>query len=122
MSIQSSSSSSEPSTLRRNSIGLPGVLFQSITTMAPASAVAFSLVAAVPYAGASLPLAVLVALIVCAFIALNIAAMAKYLPSAGGYYTFVSRALGTQAGWMVGWLFDLAYLMIVPLQLLVLGP
>jgi len=38
-----SSSSSERVTLRRNAIGLPGVLFQLITTMAPASAVAFSL-------------------------------------------------------------------------------
>ncbi len=53
---------------------------------------------------------------------LNIGAMAKYLPSAGGYFTYVSRALGVQAGWMTGWLFDLAYLLIVPLQLLVLGP
>ena len=34
-----SSASPEQTTLRRNAIGLPGVLFQSITTMAPASAV-----------------------------------------------------------------------------------
>lgn len=112
----------EAENLHANSIGLPGVLFQSITTMAPASAVAFSLVAALPYAGASLPLAVLIALIVCALIALNIGTLAKYLPSAGGYFTYVSRGLGVQAGWMTGWLFDLAYLLIVPLQLLVLGP
>jgi len=47
MSVESSPPSSAPSTsLRRNAIGLPGVLFQSITTMAPASAVAFSLGAA----------------------------------------------------------------------------
>jgi len=109
-------------TLSANTIGLPGVLFQSITTMAPASAVAFSLVAALPYAGASLPLAVFIALIVCALIALNIGELARYLPSAGGYFTYVSRSLGVQAGWMVGWLFDLAYLAIVPLTLLVLGP
>ncbi len=108
--------------LRPNSVGLPGVLFQSVTTMAPASAVSFSLVAALPYAGASLPLAVFIALIVCGFIALNIGELAKHLPSAGGYFTYVSRSLGVQAGWMVGWLFDLAYLMIVPLTLLVLGP
>src|SRR5437773_8939321 len=115
-------SSSEQATLRRNAIGLPGVLFQSITTMAPASAVAFSLGAAVPYAGGALPLAVLIALVVCSLIAINIGSLAKYLPSAGGYYTYVSRGLGVQAGWMTGWLFSLTYLLIVPLQLLVLGP
>src|SRR5205085_5940382 len=81
-----------------------------------------SLGAAVPYAGGALPLAVLIALVVCLLIAINIGALAKYLPSAGGYFTFVSRGLGVQAGWMTGWLFSLTYLLIVPLQLLVLGP
>ena len=109
-------------TLHRNSIGLSEVLFQSITTMAPASAVTFSLGAAIPYTGASLPLAVFIALIVCALIALNIGTLAKYLPSAGGYFTYVSRSLGTPTGWMTGWMFNLAYLFIVPLELLVLGP
>jgi len=122
MATESSSSSTEQATLRRNAIGLPGVLFQSITTMAPASAVAFSLGAAIPFAGGALPLAVVVALVVCSLIALNIGTLAKYLPSAGGFFTFVSRGLGVQAGWMTGWLFSLTYLLIVPLQLLVLGP
>src|SRR5437588_5518850 len=123
MTVESSSSSPpDRSTLRPNAIGLPGVLFQSITTMAPASAVAFSLGAAIPFAGGALPLAVLIALIVCSLIALNIGSLARYLPSAGGFFTYVSRGLGSQAGWMTGWLFSLTYLLIVPLQLLVLGP
>src|SRR5579885_1945035 len=122
MSLESTSPGAEQPTLQANAIGLPGVLFQSITTMAPASAVAFSLGAAIPFAGGALPLAVLIALVICPFIALCIGAMAKYLPSAGGYYTYVSHSLGTHAGWLTGWLFSLAYLLIVPFQLLVLGP
>ncbi len=122
MSTETSSPSSNQVGLRANAIGLPGVLFQSITTMAPASAVAFSLGAAIPFAGGALPLAVLIALIVCTLIALNIGSLARHLPSAGGYFTYVSRGLGPQAGWMTGWLFSLTYLLIVPLQLLVLGP
>src|SRR5437667_12203480 len=102
-----SSSSSEQVTLRRNAIGLPGVLFQSITTMAPASAVAFSLGAAIPFAGGALPLAVLIALLVCSLIALNIGSLARYLPSAGGYFPSVSLGLGFQAGWVTVWLFSL---------------
>jgi amino acid transporter len=116
------SSATTPQHLRANTIGLPGVLFQSITTMAPASAVSFSLGAAIPYTGSTLPLAVFIALIVCCFIALSIGSLAKYLPSAGGYFTYVGQSLGIQAGWMTGWLFNLAYLLIVPFQLLVLGP
>ena len=119
---QSATTTAGAASLRRNAIGLPGVLFQSITTMAPASAVAFSLGAAIPFAGGALPLAVVLALLVCSLIALNIGALARHLPSAGGYFTYVGRALGVHAGWMTGWLFSLTYLLIVPLQLLVLGP
>jgi amino acid transporter len=124
MAAESSSTVDETTVqrLRPNSIGLPGVLFQSVTTMAPASAVSFSLGAAIPYAGASLPLVVIITFIVCILIALNISALAKYLPSAGGYFTFVSHGLGNRVGWIAGWLFNLAYLLIVPFQLLVLGP
>jgi amino acid transporter len=122
MSAEASTQTSQPESLRANTIGLPGVLFQSMTTMAPASAVAFSLVAAIPVTGGALPLATVIAMIVCLLVALNIGSMAKYLPSAGGYFTYVSRGLGVQAGWMTGWLFSLAYLLIVPFQLLVLGP
>jgi amino acid transporter len=109
-------------TLHKNAIGLAEVLFQSVTAMAPASAVAFSLGAAVPFAGTALPLATLIALAVCLLIALNIGAMARYLPSAGGYFTYVSRGLGDAAGWLTGWLFSLSYVLVVPLVLLVLGP
>src|SRR5260370_6079833 len=89
-----SSPSSGQATLRSNAIGLPGVLFQSITTMAPASAVAFSLGAAIPFAGGALPLAVLIALIVCTLIAINVGALARYMPSAGRVFSFVSLGVG----------------------------
>lgn len=122
MSAEANAPVSPQTGLRANTIGLTGVLFQSITTMAPASAVAFSLGAAIPFTGGALPLATVIALIVCILVAINIGSLAKHLPSAGSYFTYVSRALGPQAGWMTGWLFNLAYLLIVPFQLLVLGP
>ena len=42
--------------LREHSIGLPQVLFQSITHMAPAAAVAYSIYISVPDAKQALPL------------------------------------------------------------------
>jgi len=122
MSIEAIPPSEQSSALRRNAIGLPGVLFQSITTMAPAGAVAFSLGAAIPFTGGALPLAVFIALVACVLIALNIGSLAKHMPSAGGYFTYVNSSLGPQAGWLVGWLFDFTYLLFIPLTLLVLGP
>src|SRR6266498_2437715 len=51
--------------LARGAIGLREVLFQSITHMAPAAAVAFSIIVGAPFAGGALPLAVVLALVAC---------------------------------------------------------
>src|SRR5262249_42890379 len=91
MSAEANIPVSEKTGLRANTIGLTGVVFQSITTMAPASAVAFSLGAAIPFTGGALPLAVIIALVVCMLVAINIGSMARHLPSAGGFFTYVSR-------------------------------
>src|SRR5258708_29159075 len=114
-----SSPSSGQATLRSNAIGLPGVLFQSITTMAPASAVAFSLGAAIPFAGGALPLAVLIALIVCTLIAINVGALARYMPSAGGCFFSVFPGCGLHGGGVGGPVFSRVLLLVLPLPLLV---
>src|SRR5438552_6409600 len=84
----------ETARLERNAVGLAPTLFQSITHMAPAAAVAFSIIVGVPYAGGSIPLAVLLALVACLLVAISIGQLARHLPSAGGLYTFSSRGLG----------------------------
>ena len=58
--------------LREHSIGLPGVLFQSVTHMAPGAAIAFSILVSVQFAGPTLPLSVLFALIACLLVANSI--------------------------------------------------
>jgi len=91
--------------LREHSIGLPQVLFQSITHMAPAAAVAYSLYISVPDARQALPLSVGLALIACICAATAIGQLAKLMPSAGGLYTYAARSLGPWAGFLVAWLF-----------------
>jgi len=109
-------------TLRNDAIGLPGVLFQSITAMAPAAAVATALSPAILFAGASLPLAVLLATIACAFIASSIGQLAIHIPSAGGMYTYISRSLGVRWGFMSAWVFLLAQPLLLPLVAIIWGP
>jgi hypothetical protein len=58
-----------PATLARGAIGLREVLFRSVTSMAPAGAVALSIAAGATYAGGALPLAVLLALVACLLVA-----------------------------------------------------
>jgi len=91
--------------LREHSIGLPQVLFQSITHMAPAAAVAYSIYISVPDAQQALPLAVALALIACLCAATAIGQLAKLVPSAGGLYAYAARSIGPWAGFLVAWLF-----------------
>ena len=105
--------------LREHSIGLPQVLFQSITHMAPGAAIAFSILVSVGFAGPALPLSVLFALIACVLVAISIGQLAKQIPSAGGLYAYVSRALGPHAGFMVGWAFLLFEPLVAPLLFLI---
>lgn len=105
--------------LREHSIGLPEVLFQSITHMAPAAAVAFSILVSVGVAGQALPLSVLLAAIACVLVASSIGQLAKQMPSAGGLYTYVSRALGPRAGFFRGWCFLLFEPLVAPLLFLI---
>ena len=105
--------------LRREAIGLPHLLFQSITHMAPAAAVAFSILVSVQFAGPALPLSVLLALVACALVANSIGQLAKHMPSAGGLYTYNSRALGPRAGFLTGWAFLLFAPFIAPLLFLI---
>jgi amino acid transporter len=104
-------------TLARNAIGLPEVLFQSITHMAPAVATALSIGAATTFAGGITPLAVVFAMIAVLFTAYSMAQLAKHLPSAGGMYTYVGRGLGSFFGWLVAWSFALAEPLVMPLLL-----
>src|SRR3954468_12439815 len=107
--------------LREHSIGLPGVLFQSITHMAPAAAVAYSIYISVPHAGAALPLAVFLALVACLLAANSIGQLAKELPSAGGLYTYAARTLGPYPGFLVAWLFLLFAPLVAPFLFLECG-
>src|SRR5437867_6360705 len=107
--------------LERNAVGLAPTLFQSITHMAPAAAVAFSIIVGAPYAGGSLPLSVLLALVACLLVAVSIGQLGRHLPSAGGLYTYSSRGLHPYVGFLVAWGFILAEPIVAPLLYLVFG-
>src|SRR3989442_291513 len=96
--------------LRRGAVGFGGVLFQSITFMAPAIATAFSIPIGMAFGGGATPLAVILALIASLFVASSVAQLAKHMPSAGSFYTYVSNSIHTGLGFLVAWGFELALL------------
>src|SRR3954452_4896418 len=100
--------------LREHSIGLPQVLFQSITHMAPAAAVADSIYISVPDAQQALPLSVGLALIACICAATEIGQLAKLFPSARPMYTYVACGIAPWAAFLVAWLFILFEPLVAP--------
>jgi len=107
--------------LASDAVGLREVLFQSITHMAPGAAVAFSIVAGAGFAGGALPLAVVLALIGCMFVAISIGQLAKHLPSAAGFATYAARGLHPSIGFLVAWGYALAEALVAPLLYLIFG-
>jgi amino acid transporter len=107
--------------LRRDAIGLREVTFQSITDMAPGAAIAASIPAGVAFAGGSLPLAVVFALVACLFCASSIGQLARELPAAGSLATYAARGLHPSIGFLVAWGYVLVGFLIPPLVLLQLG-
>ncbi len=107
--------------LRRGAVGLREVLFQSITAMAPGAAIAASIPAGAAYAGGSLPLAVILALVACLFTAIAIGELARHIPSAGSVATYTAQGLHPGAGFLVGWGYLLVELLVPPLLFLQLG-
>jgi amino acid transporter len=96
--------------LRRGAVGFGGILFQSITFMAPAIATAFSIPIGISFAGGAAPVAVIVALIASLCVASSVAQMAKHMPTAGSFYTYVSTSIHPMLGFLVAWAFELALL------------
>jgi amino acid transporter len=107
--------------LREHSIGLPQVLFQSITHMAPGAAVAYSIYISVQYTHQALALSVALALVACICAATAIGQLAKRFPSAGGMYNYAAHSLGPWAGFLVAWLFILFEPLVAPFLYLEFG-
>jgi amino acid transporter len=107
--------------LRRDAIGLREVLFQSVTAMAPAAAVAASIPSGAALTGGSLPLSVLVALVACLFTASCVAELARELPTAGSVATYAAQGLHPAIGFLVGWGYVFVEALVPPLLLLQLG-
>ena len=99
--------------LRRNSLGLPELIFQGVTHIAPATNMVFTFPVIALKAGPDMPLSFLLATVVCFFIGKTVSQFSRYMPSSGGYYSFATRGLGSHAGFMTAWSY-LIYDMIGP--------
>lgn len=89
--------------LRPNSLGLPELVFQGVTHIAPAANIVFTFPIIALKAGPVMPLSFLLSTVVCFFIGNTVSQFSRYMPSSGGYYSFATRGLGSRSGFMATW-------------------
>ena len=93
--------------LKTGAVGAVGVLMQSIAQISPTLGVFYTIAFTTGQAGKAAPLTYLAAFVVCLMLAVPMAGLARHLPSAGGFYTYVSVGIGPKAGFITGWLYAL---------------
>jgi len=91
--------------LRKGSVGLAGVLMQSVAQISPTLGIFYTIAFNTAQAGKVAPLTYLAAFIVCLIIAVPMTRLARHLPSAGGFYTYVAQGIGPRWGFITGWLY-----------------
>ena len=107
--------------LRRNAVGLTGAVIMSAAIMGPAVSTFFNPQFSTPFSGAATPFVYLVCLIAILIAASGIVEMARELPSAGAFYTYVTRGLGPRAGFVTGGLMFVAYALLPPAEVGLIG-
>jgi amino acid transporter len=85
---------------------------QSVAQIAPAFGILSTLNFNTQLAGLGAPSTYLVAFVIALAVAVTLGQLAKWLPSAGGFYTYVSATVGPRSGFIVGWVYSLFVAMI----------
>ena len=91
--------------LRSGALGLGDVYMQAITHTAPAAAILFTIPFITSKAGVASPISYLFAFLLILVLGVTMTQLAKHLPSAGGYYTYISHTISPRAGFLTSWLY-----------------
>ena len=93
-------------------LGLKDVIAQGISVIAPAMSGAFLTYLASTKAGGATPLAYTLGALAMLCVGGVVARFATRMTSAGSLYTYVSRGLGPTMGFLTGWLYAAAFLLL----------
>jgi amino acid transporter len=99
------------SQLRRR-LTLPDVIAQSVTVIAPGMSGAFLTYLAATKAGGATPLAYVLAMLGALAVGSVVSEFGKTMPSAGSLYTYTSVGLSKTAGFVLGWMYSIAFIIL----------
>jgi amino acid transporter len=89
----------------------------SVSVIAPGMAMLLNVSGVAIVAGGSTPLAFLLGGIACLALAFVVIGFTRRMASAGYAYTYASRSLGKEAGFMAGWLYFAGMICFVPMTM-----
>lgn len=92
-----------------------------VAFIAPAAGMAFVPQIVASQAGAAVPFLYLFATLACLAVAYTIGQFARGISSAGSFYAFNSRGLGSVVGFFSGWVLLIGYLTALPQNMLAFG-
>jgi amino acid transporter len=96
--------------LANDVLGLPQVLFCIVTGAAPLAALLFNVPVAVSGGGYAVPAAFIVATVALTIFSVGYIEMARRVTAVGGFYTFITRGLGSVMGMGAGYLIAFCYI------------
>jgi amino acid transporter len=96
--------------LAEDVLGLPQVLFCIVTGAAPLAALLFNVPVAVSGGGYAVPAAFIVATVALTIFSVGYIEMARRVTAVGGFYTFITRGLGSVMGMGAGYLIAFCYI------------
>ena len=111
----------DPVGLRRDAVGMVGAVVMSAAIMGPAVSTFFNPQFSTPFSGAATPLVYVICVVAMLLAASGIIELARELPSAGAFYTYVARGLGPRAGFVTGGLMFVAYALLAPAEIGLIG-
>ena len=103
--------------LARGSLRLWDAIAISVSVIAPGMAMLLNVSGVAAVAGGSTPLAFLLGGIGCLALAFVVIGFTRRMASAGYAYTYASRSLGKEAGFMAGWLYFFGFICFVPMTM-----
>src|SRR6202012_1799762 len=97
-------------TLAKDALGLPSVLFCIVTGAAPLAAMLFNVPVAISGGGYAVPAAFILATVALTIFSTGYIEMARRVTAVGGFYTFITRGLGSILGMGAGYLIAFCYI------------
>src|SRR5579859_5528908 len=103
--------------LAHGSLRLWDAIAISVSVIAPGMAMLLNVTGVAAVSGGSTPLAFLLGGIACLALAFVVIGFTRRMAAAGYAYTYTSRSLGKEAGFMAGWLYFFGFICFVPMTM-----